>query len=240
MLIEENTIHLWQIDLAALGSQLTGFVEQCRGLLSEAEQQRAEKFATPVLQQRYILSHAALRDILAGYLGVEAPELQFESQAAGKPHLSARLYGCVPLQFNLSHSRGCAMLSVCLNAEIGVDAEAISREIDSLAIAKRYFAPSEYQALQQAPVAELNQRFVRLWTAKEAFVKGVGHGIGYDLSSFQVDLADPCQPKLKSHREQAPWQLQSVAAPEGYFATMAHQLQAPRVEYFGWTEINSI
>ncbi len=51
---------------------------------------------------------------------------------------------------------------------------------------RRRCAPAELSYLLDAPEPERLQRFYRLWTAKEAYVKYLGTGLTRPLSSFSV------------------------------------------------------
>ena len=93
--------------------------------LSADERALHSRFATPELRQRFLASHAGLRNILAGYFGAAARELAFQQTAAGKPYLSG-----TTLQFNLSHSADANLLAVA-PAEVGVDIERV-RSLTSL------------------------------------------------------------------------------------------------------------
>ena len=221
-------IFVWHIDL------LQAVPADVSASLSSQERDRAGRFATPALQQRYVMAHAALRQILAGYLRVQAEHITFIQDAHGKPHLGRQWAEMMPLQFNLSHSRDRAVVSVCLNDGIGVDIEAIEREIDSLAIALRYFSISEYRALLACPEDLRHQRFIELWTCKEAFVKGIGRGIGYELASFSVSLEADCESRLIIHEESPSWQVQAIPAPRGYLAALAHQISGAKIHYQDW------
>jgi 4'-phosphopantetheinyl transferase len=70
-----------------------------------------------------------------------------------------------------------------------VDVEPAGREIDWAGAAGLVCSPQELESLQQTPPSLRPQAFLRIWTAKEALVKGVGVGIGDDLPKLGVDLA---------------------------------------------------
>jgi 4'-phosphopantetheinyl transferase len=80
----------------------------------------------------------------------------------GGPHLS------------ISHSGALEAVAVC-ELPVGVDVERI-RPLRALALARRFFPPVEADALAALPEAERDAAFLRLWTAKEAYVKALGTG----------------------------------------------------------------
>jgi 4'-phosphopantetheinyl transferase len=137
---------------------------------TSAEQERAARFVTVPLRQRYLRSHAALRAILGTY--TEAP-LDFALAEHGKPYLPA-----VPdLHFNLSHSHWMAVVAVARDIEIGVDIERFRPLPECMAIAERFFPPSEAAALADVPPAAREREFFRRWTRIEARLKALGIGL---------------------------------------------------------------
>jgi 4'-phosphopantetheinyl transferase len=89
---------------------------ELRGMLSEVELQRSERFRFPVLQRRFAAGRGALRAILAGYLSMEPGRLKFGYSAYGRPFL---LNSPANIQFNLSHSGGLMVAAVCRHWPIG-------------------------------------------------------------------------------------------------------------------------
>lgn len=89
------------------------------------------------------------------------------------------------LYFSLSHTKGIAVCAVA-DKEVGCDIEwPGARKMDSekaIKIAKRYFAPEEYEMLLSDPVGS----FFPIWTKKEAYVKWTGGGFAEGFSSFSV------------------------------------------------------
>jgi 4'-phosphopantetheinyl transferase len=172
---------IWCIPLAVTADE----AEACRAVLSEAEQQQAERFHFDWLRRRYIVAHGRMRIILTAHTGVPAHELRFQTTQYGKPFLDP----FSNLHFNLSHSGELAILAVGAN-ELGVDVEFIRPLEDFENIATGFFSDQEVASLQQYPAAERLRAFYRCWTRKEAFVKAIGEGLSIPLSSFVVSLAE--------------------------------------------------
>lgn len=139
-------------------------------------------------------TQAALLTILARYLGVDPSAVAFEDKK-GKPQLKQS-----DLQFSVSHSGEYAVIAVSKKIPVGVDIEYTKRSVDFQAIAKRFFAPGEYEALNHLTSASKIEAFYRCWTRKEAFVKADGAGLSYPLSDFEVAVDPHSQEKslLKS------------------------------------------
>lgn len=98
----------------------------------------------------------------------------------GKPILSNGDY------FNLSHTGSLAML-VVHNNPIGCDLQVPSKAI----LSRHVFHPHELQCLQALPEGPQRDRlFLRLWTAKEAFLKAIGTGLSGAASSRDLSSGD--------------------------------------------------
>lgn len=101
----------------------------------------------------------------------------------GKPYLKE----LPELFFSLSHSETVAVCAIS-DREIGIDIE-YHREMSPdrlLRIAKRFFAPEEYDAIAEESGEAAKELFYRIWTAKEAYIKFTGEGMHRNLASFSV------------------------------------------------------
>ena len=93
--------------------------------------------------------------------------------------------------FNLSHSGNFVMLAIS-DTPVGCDIEQLHKAI----LTKHVFHPNELAKLSSFPEGDArNFEFLRLWTAKEAFLKAIGTGIDanantYDLSNLNKINSD--------------------------------------------------
>lgn len=110
--------------------------------------------------------------------GVPEDRMRFVTRGEGKPCLATG-----EVSFNLSHS-GTIAACVVSPFEVGCDVEQIGD--GGLPIAKRFFHPAEVAWLTAAPENERKERFYRLWTLKESFVKAMGEGMRLPLASFSA------------------------------------------------------
>jgi 4'-phosphopantetheinyl transferase len=149
-------------------------IPDCLPLLSRDEMIRAERFAFAADRCQYILSHAALRSVLARYTCIDPRALDFTTGPHGKPKLTQSF---TDIRFNLSHSGGIALIAVTLGREVGIDVERVDDTILFEEIAEHYFEPREVWDLRTAPVNERIGRFFDVWTRKEAELKASGVGI---------------------------------------------------------------
>jgi len=135
------------------------------------------------------MSELLLRHSLDG-LGVGEYPLDLRTARFGKPSL-ANYPG---IHFNISHAGRWVVCAVS-SEEVGVDVEQI-RSID-LAIARRFFAPSEYTTLMSLEAGDRLDFFFRLWTIKESYLKALGTGLHKELSSFCVEICPSGDVSLK-------------------------------------------
>jgi 4'-phosphopantetheinyl transferase len=187
-------------------------------LLDSTEKTRAEKFKTPLLQQRYVTAHGRLRTILAQYLNVSPESLRIQKTAHGKPYL----VDYPELAFNLSHTGNVMAVAVANNCQLGVDIEQCKYRTNLAALVEKCFGAEEAAYWQQQPEALQLREFYQFWTRKEAFVKATGLGISLGLRDCVVNpdnpqqfLAIPAVCGLASD-----WQCQDIALGEGICAAV--------------------
>jgi 4'-phosphopantetheinyl transferase len=160
-------------------------------LLSPAELARAARLMRESDGDRFIHSHAFLRRVLAGYIGIAPSEIDFAIGKWGKPQISDHQRS-QPIEFSLSHSVDVTLVGVASGFPVGVDVEAVRRVDDYEGLAERFFADTEYRALRSLPELDRLRGFFACWTVKEAVVKALGTGLSTPLKAFEVALgADP-------------------------------------------------
>ena len=213
-------LELWAIPIA----RCRGAIEALRQPLDADERSRAERFRHAADRELYVVSHGALRGILAAYLPADPASLRFRVAEQGKPALIPEP-GWPDLRFNLSHTRGMALCAVAVGREVGVDVEWIDAASSHLPIADRFFSAHEVAALHRLPAALRLRGFFNCWTRKEAYIKARGEGLSLPLASFDVSLA-PGEPAallaVRSAEPAAePWSLHDLTITEGYAAALA-------------------
>lgn len=178
MQLKNHEIDVWTIELALTAEQ----TEQQFSLLDKEERLRANRYHSSIHRERFIAAHAALRNILSGYLGITPESVNFAYSEHKKPYLPDH----PSLQFNLSHSHDLALIGCALNHKIGIDLEKIGTDFNHN-VAKRFFSPQENSRLENLQGKAQIQEFYRLWAHKEALIKAIGKGIAaFPLQSFSV------------------------------------------------------
>lgn len=113
----------------------------------------------------------------------------------GKPYFKEQPEIC----FNLSHSGNYA---VCIVADkpCGIDIEG-DRTI-KLNVAKRFFSSQEYEWILNAKdTAGQEERFLRIWTLKEAYAKLTGLGIAKEISQVEYILKPNTKQLVFAHAD---------------------------------------
>ena len=157
----ESSLH-WCSDMALVPVDIwtISLNDPHPAILTPQESARAARFHFEQDRVHWIAAHSVLRSILAEYLKMPPLDISFTSGARGKPALVN-----AALEFNLSHSRGWAMVAVCLTTQVGIDLEAIRENVD---IAKLLARTGETDL--PAGATALFQR----WTERESRTKAAG------------------------------------------------------------------
>lgn len=130
----------------------------------------------------YSLYCRVLSDIGIAEHGIDPEHIEIYKNEFGKEYIKDK-----NVFYNVSHTRE-LLCSAVSDSEIGVDCETI-REIDSDALAERFFTKREYESIKNSPDPE--DTFFCIWTKKESYVKYTGEGFSRPLNSFDVaDIED--------------------------------------------------
>lgn len=229
MQLREDEIHLWRVDLAAVGKA----EEKWGPILSADEHERASRFLRAQDRQYFTATRALLRTILASYVHAKPKELVFGYSDKNKPfldshHLDSRQsdsrHSAGGVEFNVSHSGASALLAFARGRAIGVDVEQLRDNFDHEAIARRFFSEQEQHQLAALAPSERYKGFFRCWTRKEAYVKAQGTGLSLPLHQFDVSLKPGDVNALLATRpdgtEATHWSLREVPASDGYVAAL--------------------
>ncbi len=216
-------IDLWQFALDGGTGAVTAALE----VLDPGERAQFRQYANSRLAAAFAIRRAARRIILARYLGAGPSEVPIRDAAAGKPGLP----GPPDLHFNASHSADRGILAVASRFPVGADVERL-RPVDAKALGARILSPSERLEFDTAEPDARDAGMFRVWTGKEALVKGIG--VGLDLRDLPL-ISLPVAPapavwraaefggRMKVHGR---WYVYSLALSEGYFTSLAAPVEA--------------
>jgi len=225
--LQNGSVHVWAVELddASFDSD--------RGLsiLSSDELARAAKFKFERDRRRYVISHTALREILAGYLETAAANLEFVEVGNGKPKLAAS-FGASGFEFNLSHSHERALIAVAPGRELGIDIEFIKADFPFSEIAGRFFTAKEVAALRTLSVHLQRQAFYKCWTSKEAFLKAKGTGLSGKLDEVEIILEG--DERVRIDARVPGWSLAELNPGDGYEAALVSAGKAAQFQVYRW------
>jgi 4'-phosphopantetheinyl transferase len=229
--IRSGEVHLW-LGLTGLSRIDDPVASGC----SPEELARAARLYRAADRTLFVLAHAMLRDVLAGYLNTAASAIALRAGRHGKPELADARHA--DLRFNLSHSGDAVLCAVTRGREIGVDIEAVVAHEDLLSIGSHFFAEDECAALAACTDRDRVTLFYLLWTRKEAYLKAHGKGLSHPLSAFSVlasvdTRADPVVKPL-TDESGSNWHCYGLPAPAGYAAGFALEGAPERVSCWQW------
>ena len=193
-------------------------------VLDEGERARADRFVVDQVKRRFVLSHAALRLILARRLGGDWRDIRYDTVANGKPCLAGSAAG--RLEFNMSHSGDLMVVALSDDRPVGIDVEAW-RPIDRVrGLAETILAARELAVFDGLSPADASRSLLRLWTVKEAVVKALGLGLSVEPRSIELpDSVVGGDPGGELAFRGTRWRLHDLGA-AGYAAALAHPAAA--------------
>ncbi len=156
-----------------------------RPWLDAPERERAARFHRRIDRVHYVLAHALLRHALSSIAQHPPAAWRFERGVHGKPRLPADL-NPLALDVSLAHTRGLVACAIGRDCQIGIDAEEIVPANAGPGPAAIVFARAERAALAATPEDGYVDLFFRYWSLREAYLKAVGLGLGFDPDSFVI------------------------------------------------------
>ncbi|MBY8882692.1 4'-phosphopantetheinyl transferase superfamily protein [Streptomyces sp. PLK6-54] len=211
----DDPAEVWLVDTTVVRGQAA---REATAVLDAEELARAAEFRQVTDRDGYVCAHVALRRLLGAYLGVPAAEVRTRRDPCphcGGPH-GRPVLPDGRLHFSLSH---CADLSLLAFATVpvGVDVEVVP-DPRTIAETADVLHPREAAELALRTPADRPLAFTRVWTRKEAYLKGRGIGLAEDpaadyVGSGAVPAALP-----------GGWSLTDVLVPPGHWGAVAVQL----------------
>lgn len=168
-------LEIWSIDAGRCGPAL---------LALEANEPRlpAAHAAALLARPERAVVHIALRLLLERRLGESLDRRPFTVSASGRPSLPE-----APLDFNLSHCNGMALVAIGPGGPIGVDIEPVDRELGTLqSRAGRIEAAARTLASGRPLPGSGTSRLLAAWVRIEAFAKADGAGVAALLSRLGI------------------------------------------------------
>ena len=182
--------------------------------LSPISEERKEKAERCLFEKDKLLSLSASLALSKGLasFGLDGAKERFGTSERGKPYLIDH----PEIHFSLSHS-GEMAIAAFDSEEIGCDIERkrpLSKEV-----LNRCFSEEEKSYVRSS--TDKDDAFTRIWVYKESFLKAIGTGIAFDLSSFSA-LPKGREIVLKQNADPRDWRIEEIKIP-GYIAAVCHQ-----------------
>ncbi|HEY1941365.1 MAG TPA: 4'-phosphopantetheinyl transferase superfamily protein [Roseiarcus sp.] len=194
-------------------------------LLDADERRRVARLASAADCRDVIAAHGLLKEMLRDRFGLAPADCRL---SYGAPGTKPRLVGssCAELDVNITHSRGMVACAVGTECLVGIDAEPLERNVD-LRFTTELLSADERCWLNRQSPSEAKEKFLRLWTLKEAVMKADGRGLGLPLDAFAV-LPDPPRvivaPPFMGERSR--WVLRQWTPTSGYVVALAYVRRA--------------
>lgn len=151
-----------------------------RAVLVPEEQRRARAIVRAPSRDAFIAAHALKRLALRLLLG-HAPH--FACRAGGKPVVEGDA-----LHFNISHCDSHVALALCGSSPVGVDVESMPMRVSMPQVMQAALTATERARVLAERDPE--RSFLIHWTAKEAYVKATGEGIGRGFDTLALGSDD--------------------------------------------------
>ena len=126
----------------------------------------------------WLSCRSALRLILGSYLKKPPVEIEFRKGKFGKLFIAD-----TDLCFNVSHTNRSFLLAFNSSGRIGVDIEMLTGKEDLQLLIRYAFSDAETDYCNKDNLAE---RFIEIWTRKEALLKAAGIGLVDQLTAITV------------------------------------------------------
>ncbi len=205
--------------------------------LSPDERERAARFRFGRDRRRFIACRGALRALIGERLAVDPSTIEFAYGPHGRPELAGPHVGKVA--FNVSHSEEVALCALAAEGPLGVDVERVREFPDLDSVTSSYFSSGECAWIDEGEPAARAERFFRLWTVKEAWLKAECDGLAGPLTEIEVLPGSDGNPRVRALRPDGPdvsgWRLRSFRPAPGFIAALATRRSA-RVALRDWSD----
>ncbi|MEJ2284848.1 MAG: 4'-phosphopantetheinyl transferase superfamily protein [Desulfobacterales bacterium] len=229
----KNEIHIWQIDLDNSIFKTDDLIQ----VLSGDEIERAKRYHFLTDKKRFIVRRGLLRLILGSYLSTVPNDLNFYYKNNGKPAVYNELNKEI-IKFNLSFSKGLALLGFTNNVEIGLDIEQMRNISEKDNIVLQLFSDKEKEIFSSSPQNQREEVFFTIWSRKEALIKATGKGLYSDLTNIDVSLTSDETVKMYDKSDYieyiSKWIVCDLEVESGFKAALAYPYSDCKIIHHQW------
>lgn len=208
------------------------------------EQERMARFVKRDDRARYAAAHLLVRWALARSLGEPELALSLDQTERGKPFVTDPALAA-EVSFSLSHTRGLVGCALWSTAPVGLDLEASTRRLQVVELLDTVLSSGEREQWERAGLAEgpALERFLEIWTLKEALSKALGVGLSVAPEEWSFDLDTSPIHRLLSlpdaFGDPARWQFEQTRSPEGHVVSLAIPNPGPDPVPVEWTHLGA-
>lgn len=222
---KRDELHVWCVPLKLDQNQTEIAIER----LNAHQHDRYERRTNQSQKESYLAGRYYLSELLSAYTHQDPSALELAYTRLNKPYLASNSF---ELDFNFTDSHGHAgnlgIYAFARNRDLGVDIEALNRRSNFAAIAKRKFTEKEQAWIKNADGSLQAQRFLSLWTRKEAYGKATGKGVNFRMNA--LNLVSPDQHELTFLGQETPqqrYQLKQFLIANSHIACVVHAGDIP-------------
>jgi 4'-phosphopantetheinyl transferase len=194
-------------------------------LLSPTDIAHVSRFRSERDRDIALASRATQRLALSAYAGQDVAPAAWHFTAGdnARPRLQDPPPPWSALRFSAANAIGLVGCAVCAHRNVGLDLE-LRRQDLMTDLLDRCLSIRERQQLDALPASDRPDRFTRLWTAKESYLKARGLGIIESLDQVEIELDASGGPALRLGAELddvgSRWQLRCFQPTEGHVVTL--------------------
>ncbi|TYL46311.1 4'-phosphopantetheinyl transferase superfamily protein [Nocardioides sp. BGMRC 2183] len=206
-------VRIWSLDTTTVG---TTELDEARPWFDPEEQEQASSYVRAELRQAYEVAHAAARRVIGAVTDQDPAAITWgrhDCPGCGEPHGRPRVEGA-DVEFSLAHTPGLVLVAVSEH-QVGVDVERYPDPADLPGLLGILHADEVAEVEQAEEPEDAVRRFTRAWTRTEAYLKGVGIGLGRDPQTDYLGTA------AIPEREIEGWLVRDVRVPDGFGAAVA-------------------
>lgn len=184
--LADQEVHIWAVLLDAPAE----VESHCWNWLSTTEQERVRRLRFEHDRRHFVVAHGWLRHVLSRYCLQDPYGVPIINASGGKPRLSPEMLRSFDVRFNLTHSKGRAILALAQGFEVGVDLEEMRQEVQHLKLSERFFSRTEWETIKSSSENRQREMFFRYWVGKESVMKALGTGLLFPLDQCELALSD--------------------------------------------------
>ncbi len=165
-------------------------------LINSDKSYKIKKFTNKKDKIRSVIGEILIRTVIEEELCYgESKDIKFEKNKYGKPYIKEY----PQFNFNISHSEDIVVGAID-NQPIGIDIEKV-KTINYEGIAREFFAEGEFNYIIKDSLDNKLERFYKIWTLKESYIKCCGQGLSLPLKSFSINIDDCDNIKMSINNE---------------------------------------